>query len=215
MDFTTALSKDLRRSLMSQAEQALYQLANGDVTTLYLPRHSARMRVYEDFEHDSLQMVIIPKIKIVITNDGFMNGRIDRNSVRYFLAANDQAFPLSHVFRGSGSLCLGTIFVPELLPMNSPQLALETLFLSNDRNMDHGDPQLFVKGDDRKAIVRLLHNSDFSDESLLTEIKQAESNWCKTDLLWRITSMLLNQYEKNQAFRLADKIFDLCFSSQS
>lgn len=186
-----------------------------------LPMHTSNMQIeYLSSGKAEIKPTIIPPLNIFVDPHGIVNNTILRQYLSYRIQYNNNPVPLSHVFNGSGHLCLGDIFVPEAIPYHSPQQPLETLFLANDRNMAHGDPILYVSNETKNKIAEILVRCKGQSAELNTYIDdlitllQNEKNWCEHDVLWQIGNVLLSifKHDKNQAFKTANDIYSLIFA---
>lgn len=186
-----------------------------------LPMHTSNMQIeYLSSGKADIKPTIIPPLNIFVDPHGIVNDTILRQYLSYRIQYNNNPVPLSHVFNGSGHLCLGDIFVPEAIPYHSPQQPLETLFLANDRNMAHGDPILYVSNENKNKIADILVRCKGQSAELnkyindLIILLQNEKNWCEHDVLWQIGNVLLSifKYDKNQAFKIANDIYSLIFA---
>lgn len=185
-----------------------------------LPMHTSNMQIeYLKSGQAEIKPTIIPPLNIFVDPHGIVEDKILRQYLSYRIQYNNNPVPLSHVFNGSGHLCLGDIFVPEAIPYHSPQQPLETLFLANDRNMAHGDPILYVSDDNKNKISTMLtkykglsaETNKYIDD--LIDLIQNEKNWCEHDVLWQIGNVLLSvfKHDKDQAFSTANDIYRLLF----
>ena len=180
-----------------------------DKQSILIPMHTANMRML-DTENGgtSIRRTIIPEVLITVNPSAIKDGMISRHGLHYTIAQNKQAFPIAHVYSGGGSLCLGGIFVPAFIPKYSPQQPLETLFLHNDRHVSHGNPQLPVSEEQRRAIVEIVYSLN-----KVFPIDVHHDEWVKKDTLWRIGEYMLNHYTKEQAFKIMNDIFIILFES--
>ena len=124
-----------------------------------LPVRPARMRIYRTSKgKDALDMTIVPATAIHVRPNGFLDeGTMSRDAITYIVAGTDMPFPFGHVYAGSGHVCLGNIFVPSAISRYSPQQPLETLFLHNDRNLNHGGSTLKIDKKKVSEIDCILH----------------------------------------------------------
>lgn len=215
IDMSRELPEEIKQSLKSEAEKAFESLIDSDsIQSVVIPVHTSNMRVLED-GRDKIEKVIVPAMRVIIPDAAIQDNHLVTRSLKYimddpFKQRRRVSLPISHVFR-SGSLCLGTIFVPQLIPSYSPMQPIETLLLANDRNMSHGNPRLAPLRRNRLAILDLTSQYVY-DEQTQQDILNT-SNWATNDLLWRITNRLLEHTDnKDQAFALANRLFALAFA---
>lgn len=210
MKISDTLEQRLKNTLESENERALRRMMR-DKQSILIPMHTSNMRMLDTDEHGSetsIRRTIIPEVLITVNPTAIQDGMISRYGLYYTLAQNKQAFPIAHVYSGGGSLCLGGIFVPALIPKYSPQQPLETLFLHNDRHVSHGNPQLPVSEEQRRAIINIVYSLN-----KVFPIDVHHDEWVKKDTLWRIGEYMLNHYPKEQAFKIMNDIFIILFES--
>lgn len=212
MKLNNVIDPAIRRTMESENEKALRKMMhNRDLSTI-IPMHTANMSIYSFDTDERIQKTIIPELAIYIDKNGIKDKQLSRSSITYRIAYNNAPIPLSHVYNDSGSLCLGNIFVPALVPLHSPQLPLETLFLHNDRNMHHGNPKLSISSDLEHKIKTTLDKmmQEYNGKPFPLEI-EASINWVKYDILWQIGAEMLKSFPKNKAFENMDVIFKMIF----
>lgn len=210
MKISDTLEQRLKNTLESENERALRRMMR-DKQSILIPMHTANMRMLDSDEHGSetsIRRTVIPEVLITINPTAVKDGMISRHGLHYTIAQNKQAFPIAHVYSGGGSLCLGGIFVPAFIPKYSPQQPLETLFLHNDRHVSHGNPQLPVSDEQRRAIIEIVYSLN-----KVFPIDVHHDEWVKKDTLWRIGEYMLNHYTKEQAFKIMNDIFIILFES--
>lgn len=208
MKISDTLEPKLKHVLASENERTLRRMKNG-WHNITIPMHTVNMRMLESEDTrgpNSIRRTIIPDTIVSINPNSVKRAGIDKYGINYTLAQNKQAFPLAHIYRGGGSLCLGGIFVPSFIPKHSPQLPLETLFLHNDRHIAHGRPQIEVEAEQRQKIIQIVYKLD-----LQFPIDVHHDNWVKRDTLWRIGEYMLNQYPREQAYNIMMDIFTILF----
>lgn len=212
MKLSNVIDDKIRESLLSENERALRSLVNGRDFATIIPMHTSNMRIIidDDSMQDDIRRVIVPKLAIYVDNRGVKDGLIDRDHVGYKIAYNKAAFPIAHVFDESGWLCLGNIFVPNRIPVHSPQQPLETLMLHNDRNKSHGHPQLSTDKSTRTTILQLLKTEFGENTEFPFDVMQKD--WVGHDTLWRIGNYLLENRDKDRAYQLMEPIFKIIFA---
>lgn len=221
MKVTTKIDPNILRTMESENKKALRQiLHNRDLSTI-IPIHTANMSIYKPENDDrnlpKIRPTIIPPLAIYIDTKGIKNGKLSRASITYRIAYNNNPIPLSHVYNNSGSLCLGSIFVPAFVPVHSPQLPLETLFLHNDRNVNHGQPKLKLTQKQLLEIKLVLNSMMIPDKNYIKNkfpIDVTQSDWIATDMLWQIGAEMLELFPKHKALYNMNIIFQLVFPSE-
>ena len=211
MKISNDLDARIKQSLESDNERALRQLMDKK-PAFSIPMHTANMRmiVEDTSREDSIRQTIIPEMTITLDPIGIKGDEIAKQSVYYKIPYNNQAFPIAHVYSGSGSLCLGSIFVPSYIPKYSPQQPLETLFLYNDRHTAHGHPVIPLDKTKIQAIGKMLYELDPE-----FPVDVHHKRWVKQDTLWRIGEVLLKLLPKDQAFEKMNEIFHLIFDQET
>ena len=177
-----------------------------------LPVRVAKMNILRG-EKTNMEMVIVPATDIYASPEAFFDGGqfLDRNGMSYFIADTLKAFPLGHVYTGSGHICLGNIFVPAKVPIHSPQEPLETLFLHNDRRLSHGGASLILDGTTIQSIkMLLLMNGVDLCEEILQELKSGRE-LLSDDLIWKISVEVQQQKPLLDALNLMSQVYDLIF----
>lgn len=216
MEIFDALSEKQQRQMETKTKRALRQLANKKDIAAIIPIHVANMQILVDNgkggTKSQILPVIVPKMNIYIDNTKHRDGMIDRNAIEYRIAENNAIFPLAHVYRENGHLCLGNIFVPHLIPEYSPQLALETLFLHNDRNTNHGGAWLSIDKKQLNDIVNYLaiHGIIMTPPTLSAfNIR----NIVKSDAIWRLSHDVLTFCESPEiAMMHMEIIYQIIFA---
>lgn len=208
MKISDTLEPKLKHALETENERALRRMRR-DRHNITIPMHTVNMRMLQSEDvkaGDSIRHTIIPDIIISIDPQTIRPEGITKYGINYILAQNKQAFPLAHVYRGGGSLCLGGIFVPSFVPKHSPQQPLETLFLHNDRHVAHGRPEILVPVEKRQQIIEIVYklNQQFP-------IDVHHNDWVRRDTLWRIGEYMLDNYSREQAFNIMKDIFNILF----
>ena len=221
MKISTELDKNIQNALASEHLRALNKvIKNKDFATV-IPMHTAKMKITNPtIGETSIKDVIIPELAIYTDKSSITEDKkINRGVIDYRIANNGEPFPLAHVYRSSGHLCLGNIFVPNLISIYNPQQPLETLFLHNDRNENHGRPVIKVSVAMRKAIFQLLQSeipsftNEKNENKLPFDIETP--NWVQFDTLWNISAWLLERTSKQSAFTIMEEIFLILYPKTS
>ena len=213
MKLLDTMPEEVKKLLQTEHQKALRKLLHNREFSNVLPMHTARMMV-----NNQLKKVILPPLEIFVDPDiPIKNNKISRGAIGYRITYNQVAFPLGHVYGSSGYLCLGNIFVPSMIPINSPQQPLETLLLHNDRNVNHGNPKIPITNKQREDIRSYLEMQHLpTSRTHINQIyKYIEStNWVKTDTLWEISAFVLDAVGNENlklAFYIMDDIFKCVF----
>lgn len=215
MRINDTLDPRIKRALESDNLRALREMTKNR-PTFTIPMHTANMRMvisdtsFNSSFDTSIRPTIIPEMVITVNPHAIKDHMIANYGVNYTIAANGQAFPLAHVYNGSGALCLGSIFVPSYIPKYSPQQPLETLFLHNDRHVAHGRPVLPLSQTKIRDVSEILYQLD-----PVFPVDIHHRDWIKKDTLWRIGEQLLLKYPKDQAFRIMHNIFTIIFGDSN
>lgn len=212
MKLSNELDIRIKKSIESDNERALRQLMNKK-PTFVIPMHTSNMRMLESddpLQSQSVRKTIIPEMSIAVNPKGINENKISKHAVSYRLTYNNQAFPLAHVYNGSGDLCLGNIFVPSHIPTYSPQQPIETLFLHNDRHTAHGHPCIPINKIKTKEVGSLLYALN-----PMFPVDIHHSKWIERDTLWRIGEAVLNSLPKHQAFETMNQIYHIIFNSET
>lgn len=210
----TEINSNMKQMLESNALRALHDVIKSRDYYMQIPIHTSNMNIEQLHTGTGrICKTIIPPLNIFLDQQGLIGDKIANRYLGYRISYNNNPIPLSHVYNSSGYLCLGNIFVPELIPAYAPQLPLETLFLANDRNMAHGDPVLSPSKEKRLQINDILHAvNDYSGD--LDKYISNDTNWCEHDILWQIGNELLTLLDHDSALIVADKIFKIIFSKK-
>lgn len=204
----TKIPADVQNKLLTAHERALMKIMKKN--SILVPMHTANMAVlnYQTKETE-IRKTVIPAIIINISGTQ-QDGKIDRQNVSYLVAMNGKPFPLAHVYSSSGSLCLGSIFVPSQIPVYSPQQPLETLFLHNDRHVSHGNPNLDVSEsnlqDLKDLVARVLPDENIN----ILNGKQIINE----DIIWYIGAQVLEHYTKDEALEIMHEAFNYLFQNK-
>ena len=179
-------------------QKALADLSTRSKATYTVGIHTARMKI-----RGEIKRTIIPPMSIYIskiTECGVVSSDID-----YRITYNGQTFPLGHVYGNSGYLCLGNIPVPKFVSEYDLMSPLETLFLYNDRNQNHGEPKLNIDSDKHLKILNwcVRHGVNIISE---------KHDYIAHDTVWDIGHQLLEQYTTEKAYELADELFKIIFT---
>lgn len=173
-----------------------------------LPTRPARMQVLLEHGVDFVQ-TIVPPTSIYLASHAFLDGEhIDRDCLAYFVAGTQNAFPLAHVYSGSGNICLGSIFVPNKVSRYTPQQPLETLFLHNDRVLNHGGASLRLDKETVRDVAGILRESGIELSENMLPFLKADYELLKEDGIWRIAAEV---YQQKEDLRDAVNVMDMVY----
>ena len=113
---------------------------------------------------------------------------------------------MGHVYGASGHLCLGNIPVPRFVDIHSLMTPLETLFLYNDRNLNHGNPKLDISDEIHEKVC------EFAQIHQLT-IPQSKQ-YLMYDTVWLLGAELLEQNDTQTAYELAETLYKIIFKER-
>lgn len=196
----------------SAHERAIGSVLAGYQHYVDMPVRPVRMRIMRQSRmEDALEMTIIPATSIFVRKNGFFeDGSINRDDLTYSVVGTKTPFPFGHIYKDSGHVCLGTIFVPARIPANCPAQPLETLFLHNDRNTGHGNAMLKLSRGRRADVTMLLRIAKITFSPDLMAFDTGE-NLIRTDALWVIGAEVYKQKPFFEALALMQKIYEIIF----
>ena len=175
---------------------------------IIIPMHKVKMRLKHPVTHKYVyQNVTIPDITIAINNRG--NGQhYYRDDLSYHLTMNNKAFPYGHIY-DSGYLCLGSIFVPNKIHKASIMQPIETLFLYNDANTNHGGAYVRNTEHRKNCLLDLLRK--YQDKTLTAKINKAD-NLLIDDLLWWVVVLIQdNEYNPLTLNKQLNQFYKIMF----
>lgn len=178
-------------------QKAIRDMAQSDESAYIVGMHTARMNI-----RGEIRKTIIPSVTIFIPRQTELG--VNSYMIKYHVTLNAQTFPLAHVYGSSGYLCLGNIPVSPYVSSHNLMAPLETLFLYNDRYVNHGHPTLNISVTQHKKIVEWCHDNEL-------EIKSDKHDYILNDTVWDIGAQLVEKYDIETAYQLADEFFRLCF----
>jgi hypothetical protein len=181
-----------------------------------LPERAVKMRVLEDMhgKRDRYATVIIPSVDIYVSNNPFLrDGYVKRDSLSYFVHGTKKVFPYGHVYASSGYICLGNIFVPSAVPVHSPAMPLETLFLHNDRNLSHGNSHLVLTGQAEQAVSAIIA-SEHIKLSELSKRMTAGTDVIANDEIWNMSADVVQQTDLPKALDIMCRIYGAVFGQE-
>ena len=194
MEIVEQIPKEI---FVSAHKQALEKITRRDKHAYLVGMHTANMKIL-----NKVRKTIVPPMRVYvseITDKGVVSSNIE-----YRIQYNHTTVPLGHVYGGSGYLCLGNIPVPAFVSPYNLMLPLETLFLYNDQNVNHGN-----------ASLKLSHKQDADVRELARryglQVNTDSTNYIPYDTLWDLGAQLLELYEKSDAFEIANLLFNIVF----
>lgn len=179
-----------------------------------LPIRPVRMKILRALEgREGLEQVIVPATDIHLKPKGYLGkDTLNRDALTYSIAGQKQPFPFGHIYQSSGHICLGSIFVPSNISRFCPQQPLETLFLHNDRNLNHGNAHLQLS----KAQVDQVREQ-LTQYGILLSMDAEHSLVPKHDVLaddgiWTMSADVYQQAETlQQALACMQTIYQIIF----
>lgn len=209
MKKTKEATPELLEAIKSVHERALSAMLHDKSIAQIIPIHTAMMKVLlPDGNTDTIQ-TIIPEMAIYVKTKS--QTTVARDAIEYRITYNNVPFPLAHVYGSSGYLCLGSVYVPPVVPIHSPQLPLETLFLYNDRVLSHGNPSIPLTNTQKQEISAYMKQvfPKFSN----FDVDLTVANWVANDTLWRLGNYVLTNTETvDDAYNIMENVFKLIFT---
>lgn len=180
-----------------------------------LPVRAVKMKIlkHEKTSYgECFRTVIIPAVDVHTSSKHLFlkKGYLKCNVLTYFVSGTSKPFPYGHVYSSSGAICLGSIFVPSAIPERSPALPLETLFLHNDRNLNHGNSHLLIDADQEKEIKEIISRNGIK-LSEIGEMVQAHTDLIKNDEIWNLSADVAEQKPLPEALAIMSEIYDIMF----
>ena len=210
MKLEKGINNTIRQLVASEHERALTKLIEGKTVNFVIPIHKAKMKIYnKETQTSEIKETIIPRINIYLDDNAVVQDKINRNSMEYRIAYNNASFPLAHVYGSSGFLCLGNIFVPQLIEKYNPMQPLETLFLYNDRYLAHGHPKLPLDNIQLTWISKYLKQNNLS----IPSFNKNGEEWLKNDVLWNMGHEMLKECSDEDAYQHMENIFKVIFKN--
>ncbi len=178
-----------------------------------IPVRAVKMKMLNDYDIEEFRTAVIPSVDVYTTEHSILeNGYLKRDSLSYFISGTRKTFPYGHIFINSGSLCLGTIFVPSKVPEISSTMPLETLFLHNDRNLSHGNSYLKIDSAKAKAVGVVVDDEKLELSRLGQEvIKYSGRNIIEKDQIWAFSADVAKQKPLPEALNIMAEIYDIIF----
>lgn len=181
-----------------------------------MPVRAVKMKILENNDREKFHTVIIPSIDIYITKKAFLKtGYFKKDALYFFISGTHMPFPYGHVYAHSGSICLGSIFVPSAVPERSLAMPLETLFLHNDRNLDHGGASLFIDKSQAKRIGVILEERHIRSGQKYVIVNKPSENIIANDEIWRLSADVAVQKPLPQALSIMADIYNIIFEAKT
>lgn len=212
MKIETEIPIVVRKRIMTEHERVMARIAKMKKNSAIVPIRTCRMNILQPDGSEKLQKTIVPATIISTSELMAYDGKLPIGSLTYKIANNGQSFPLGHIFNSSGALCLGTIFVPSMIDEHSLQQPLETLFLYNDRNLEHGSPVLTITANKLDKIREYF--KDNLGEMLPSWVPRTGNigqEWLRNDTLWAIGAYVYEKYELHDAYKHMGELFNIIF----
>lgn len=205
-------------TIKSEHERAMDSVLQQYKHFCTLPVRPARMRVLRVQEDtEELEQVIVPATAIYLKPNGFLGkDYLNRDALTYTVAGNRIPFPFGHIYRSSGHVCLGNIFVPSKVSRFCPQQPLETLFLHNDRNLGHGNAFLSIGEPQVQKIRKILEDYQIPLSVDADHGLKAGQNLLIEDSIWLIGADVYKQAETlQQALHCMEQIYQIVFNTKT
>lgn len=181
-----------------------------------MPVRAAKMKMLDGNGGEKFRTAIIPPLDVYVTGKAeFKKGFLKRNALSYFIADTHKVFPYGHIYRDSGYVCLGNIFVPSAVPKRSLTMPIETLFLHNDRNLNHGNSYLVINTGQAAALSVVVKQSGIKLSGLAQEVlKKPGTNIIKSDQIWVLSADAADQLLLPDALSVMADIYGIIFKME-
>lgn len=183
-----------------------------------VPVRAAKMKMFKNKNKDteSFRMAIVPAVDVYTTNKAVLaKGFLKRDALSFFISGTRKVFPYGHIYAESGYVCLGNIFVPSAVPMESPTMPLETLFLHNDRNLSHGNSHLFIDGGQAYDISIVMEDSGIRLSKLAkTVIEEPGCDIIANDEIWSLSADVADQKPLPEALHIMSDVYGIVFGKE-
>lgn len=206
----TSVPDTVKATIQSEHEKALSMLFESERPFCSLPTRVARMNTLRESTGEAIRDVIIPPTTICVNPGGFIDPvTLNRDALTFYV--RNGAFPLGHIYKGSGHICLGNIFVPSRVSVYTPAQPLETLFLHNDRNFNHGGATLSISDTVTTKVLQILNDNYITLSNDALAISDL-SNILENDTLWIMSADVLEQTSMVTAVAIMDEIYTHIFA---
>lgn len=203
-------------AIQSDHQRAMAQMQDR-LPIATIPTREVSMRIDRPTQtRTTLESVIVPKIIVTYQGRPGDEGHYyNRNGLSYYLDGGDQPLPYGHIYSSSGTVCLGSIFVPSKISLHTPAQPLEALFLHNDHNVNHGGARVIISSEKMPGAIAILDNggvllSPDAKQTLIPEV-----NVIKNDALWIVSADAVNQLPMDRALYTMQKFFDYIFNPKN
>lgn len=177
-----------------------------------IPVHAVKMKIINEKWDENFRTVIIPAIDIYITKRAILKkGFFKRDALYFFISGTHTPFPYGHIYKDSGSICLGSIFVPSAIPERSPAMPIETLFLHNDRNLSHGNSHLYIDKETATLIKNIIDNADIKLSTLSRKMLIKSIDVIANDEIWNLSADVAEQKPLPEALNIMETIYNIIF----
>lgn len=209
---------EVTAGIKSAHEEALDKLSSGVITYCVLPVRIVRMRISrtQTERESTLESVVVPETVIRVTKGALLDkDTLNRDAIRYSIANTNYPFPFGHIYKDSGHVCLGNIFVPSRISKYTPALPLETLFLHNDRNINHGYANLSLSKDVVEGILDILDKYHIKLPKSVQKYFRPDTNLIENDGLWIVSAEVVQQcVEVRKAISIMTEIYQTIFEPE-
>lgn len=185
-----------------------------------LPVRPVRMKILRGRTAE-LEQTIVPATSIYIRPKGFLDEEhLNRDAITYSIRGMKIPFPYGHIYQGSGHVCLGSIFVPSKVSKYSPQQPLETLFLHNDRNLNHGNASLTLSEETIQGVYGMLQKYGINVSEEVQESLRPNWNVLKDDGVWALGADVYRQvYWQGanvlDAIKIMEEVYGIIFEREN
>lgn len=205
------------KRIKSDHERAVDQIMKEYQIYCSFPVRPVKMKIKRtENATGELDTTIIPATSVYLRPNGFIDeDHLDRNAITYAVTGSMKPFPYGHIYAASGHVCLGNIFVPSKISKYCPQQPLETLFLHNDRNLNHGNAKLILSDDSRLKIKVVLDKYGLSISKDAEQCLQKNVNVIAGDEIWVLGSDVYhNAPDLETAITVMTKIYNYIFGNR-
>lgn len=201
--------------VQDQHQRALRRMQNAHDKYAEVPARAVKMRIDRPSESEmTLERVIVPGVSISAPTSAFLDEeKLLVGPLTFHLAGSPLAYPLAHIFQGSGTICLGNIPVPQQISRYSPLTPLDTLFLYNDHHTAHGGANLTVKKPVIDYVIDMLEKHDIRITPDIKMTFKSSTNLIANDALWILSAEVVKQsLTLDTAFAIMENIFYSLFN---
>lgn len=206
--------QDLLDFMESRRQPTAAQFNKLNIFCTY-PVRAVKMKILRFREdNEAFCTVIIPAVDVYVTENAMLKkGFLKRDAVSYFVSGTHKAFPYGHVYRDSGYVCLGNIFVPSAVPERSSAMPLETLFLHNDRNLSHGNSHLSIDDAMEKEIFKCMAENGIKCTRLSRKV-ESKNDIIANDEIWNLAADVAEQKPLPEALAIMSSVYGIVFREE-